>query len=98
MDLVVPELNDRPAAWFVDRLSGLLAIANQIAMLIGGVLDGQAPDVEIVTDRNDDVDNKAAIDTNTHSEHQEHESHLIDIATQGAGPAVTSLVKKDRAY
>lgn len=79
------------------RLSGLLTVADQVAMLITRVLDGQAPDVEIITNGDNNVNNEASVDTDTHAEHQEHESHLVDITTQSTGPTVTSLLQEDRA-
>lgn len=65
----------------------LLARLLVILTLNIGVLDCKAPDVEVITDGDDDVDDKAAIDTDGHAQHAEHEGHLVDIITQSTGPA-----------
>lgn len=51
------------------------------------VLDRQAPDVEVITDSNNDVDDKGPIHTNRHTKHEEHVRHLVHIVAQRAGPS-----------
>lgn len=51
------------------------------------MLDGQAPNVEVVADGNDDVNDKAAVDANGHAEEAEHEGDLVDAVAEGRGPA-----------
>lgn len=51
------------------------------------MLDGQAPDIEVVTDCNNDIHDERAVDTDGAAQHQEHVGDLIDTVAQGAGPA-----------
>lgn len=67
-------------------LSGLLERIDK------GVLDGQAPNVEVIADGDNDIDDEASVNTDSGSEHHEHESDLVDIATEGAGPAESEVL------
>ena len=51
------------------------------------VLDGQAPDVEVVADGGDDADDEAAVDPDREAEAQEHERDLVEAVAQRARPA-----------
>jgi hypothetical protein len=50
------------------------------------MLDSQAIYVQVVTNGDDDVDDEAAIDSNSHTKHAEHEGNLVYIVTQGTRP------------
>lgn len=51
------------------------------------MLDGQTPNVEVVTDGNNDIYDERAVDTDGAAQHQEHVGDLVDTVAQGAGPA-----------
>lgn len=67
-------------------------------MLDVGVLDSQAPNVEVVADGDDDVNDKAAVNADSGTEHHEHEGHLVDVITEGAGPAISEVALEDGAH
>lgn len=50
------------------------------------VLDGQAPNVEVVADGDNDVNDEAAVDANRHAEHAEHEGDLVHAVAERRGP------------
>jgi hypothetical protein len=56
------------------------------------VLDGQAPDVKVIADGDNDIDDEASVHTDSGSEHHEHEGDLVDIATKSAGPAESEVL------
>lgn len=51
------------------------------------VLDGEAPDVEVVADGDDDVDDEGAVDAGRGAEHAEDEGDLVHVGAEGARPA-----------
>ena len=53
------------------------------------VLDGQAPDIQIVTDADDDVDDEARVHAEREPQTREHEGDLVDAVAERAGPADT---------
>ena len=53
------------------------------------MLDSQAPDVQVVADADNDVNNKASVDTKCQTKAGEHEGNLVDAITQSAGPSET---------
>lgn len=55
------------------------------------MFDGQAPDVEVVTDCNNDIHNERTVNTDGASQHQKHVRDLVDAVTQGTGPAEPSV-------
>lgn len=61
------------------------------------MLDGQAPDIQVVTDGIDDIDDKAAIDTDSQTEATEDERDLIDIISQRTWPSDTNMALQERA-
>lgn len=61
------------------------------------VLDSQAPDVEVVTDGNNDIHDKASVDTKSSAEHQENKGGLVHIIAERAGPTNAIVVQQDRA-
>lgn len=61
------------------------------------MLNGKAPYVKVITDGDDDVNNKAPVNTNGGSKHHEHEGDLVNIVTKSAGPADTEISLEDRA-
>lgn len=61
------------------------------------VLDGQAPDVEVVADGDDDVNNEATVDAQRGAEHEEDKGHLVDVITERAGPAEADVLDQVRA-
>lgn len=50
------------------------------------MLDCQAPDVKVVADGDDDIDDEASIDADCGTEHAEHEGDLVDTVAEGRGP------------
>lgn len=64
------------------------------------MLDGQAPNVEVVTDCNNDIHDEGAVDTDCAAQHQEHVGDLVDTVAQGARPAeprVSGLILQEGA-
>lgn len=64
------------------------------------MLDGQAPNVEVVTDCNNNIHDKRAVDTDGAAQHEEHVRDLVDTVAQGARPAepgVAGLVLEEGA-
>jgi hypothetical protein len=61
------------------------------------VLDGQTPDIKVVANGNDDINDKAAVDTNGKTEAREHEGDLVLSITQSARPAKADMLGKERA-
>jgi hypothetical protein len=61
------------------------------------VLDGQTPDVKVVANGNDDINDKAAVDTNGETQAREHEGDLVLSVTQGARPAESDMLGKEWA-
>lgn len=64
------------------------------------MLDGQTPNVEVVTDCNNDIHNERAVDTDGAAQHQEHVGDLVDTVAQGARPAeprVSGLILQEWA-
>lgn len=55
------------------------------------ILDSQAPNIQIITNRPNDIHDKAAMDTHGKSQTHEHECHLVNIVTQGARPTNTNM-------
>jgi len=64
-----------------------------------GVLDGQAPDIEVVADGVDDVDDEAAVDADGEAERAEDEGDLVDVIAEGGRPADDAqLAQQQRAH
>ena len=51
------------------------------------VLDGQAPNVKVVANGDNDIDHKAAVHARRQAKHAKHVSNLVDVITESAGPA-----------
>lgn len=62
------------------------------------VLDGQAPNVKVIANGDNDVDDKAAIDTKGGTKHEEHIGNLVRVAAEGAGPAKANHVGQNRPH
>lgn len=62
-----------------------------------GVLDGKAPDVEIIADCDNNINDEAAINTDSSSKHHEHKGDLVNTIAKSAGPADTEISLKDGA-
>lgn len=52
------------------QLLGFLRLL-RFLFFVPWMLDGQAPDVEMVTDGDDHIDDKTSINTDSHSQHEE---------------------------
>lgn len=59
-------------------LVGLLLLALNI-----GVLDGEAPDIEVITDADNDIGNEATVNTDSETETQEDEGDLVSAVAKG---------------
>lgn len=59
------------------------------------VLDGQAPDIKIIADGDNDINNEAAIHTSSRSEHHEHEGNLVNTVTKSTRPADPKMLLED---
>lgn len=73
------------------RLLLLLALHGRIR-----ILDRQAPDIEVIANRPDDIDDKAAMHTNGKTQTHEHERNLINVITKRAGPADANMFLQQR--
>lgn len=63
------------------------------------MLDGQAPDIEVVADGVDDVDDEAAVDADGEAQRAENERNLIDVgAERRRPPDHPQLLQKVRAH
>ncbi len=49
------------------------------------MLDRQAPDIQVIADRDDDINDEAAVYTNRQAEHAEHVGDLVHAVAEGAG-------------
>lgn len=78
-------------------LVALDAIGLHDSRLVVRVLNGQAPNVEVVTDSNNDIHDKASVDTESSAEHQEKIGSLVHTIAKRAGPANAIVVQQDRA-
>lgn len=74
----------------------LLAVELKLVLVVR-VLDGQAPDVEIVANSDDDIDYKAAVDADGHAQHGEHEGDLVDVVAEGTRPTKAKALLQDWA-
>lgn len=72
-------------------LVGLLLLALNI-----GMLDGEAPDVEVITDADNDIGNEATVNTDPETETQEDKGDLVSAVAKGRGPAKTSCLLEVR--
>jgi len=50
------------------------------------VLDGQAPNVQVVTDCGDNIMHETPVDAKSQTEHQEHKRYLVDVVTEHTVP------------
>lgn len=75
-------------AEFSSTLLGLLSVT----LLRLGILDRQAPDIEVVADRNNDIQHETSMNTDRESETGEHECDLVDLIPESAWPAESNLV------
>lgn len=71
-------LQQSPSVFFF--LVRLLAILLSLDIR---VLNGQAPNVKVVANGDDDVDDEAAVDADGHTEKAEHEGDLVDAIAEG---------------
>ena len=60
------------------------------------VLDGQAPNVKIVADRNNDINDEASVDANSKTQHEEHISHLVHTIAQSTRPSEAEVLLEHR--
>lgn len=56
------------------------------------MLNGQAPNIKIITDCNNNIHHEASIDTNGHSQHAEEISDLVCSITKSRWPPNTDIV------
>lgn len=56
-----------------------------------GILYRQAPDVKVIADSPDDIDNKASVNSHSQTQTHEDEGHLVNVVTQGAGPTNSDM-------
>lgn len=61
------------------------------------MLDSQAPNVEVVTNSDNDVNNKAAIHSNGKTKAEEHEADLINTIAEYAWPAEPHGLLQERS-
>lgn len=80
----------------VDYLLGLLVISLLVFALVGE-LDRQAVDVKIIADGDDDIQNKASMNTNSESKTSEHKCNLVHLISEGTGPAESKISLQDRS-
>lgn len=59
------------------------------------MLNSQAPNVKIITDSNNNINHKASIDTNSHSQHAEEISNLVCSITKSRWPSKTDVVLQE---
>lgn len=78
-------------------LVALDAIGLHDSRLVMRVLNSQAPDVEVITDGNNDIHDKASVDTKSSAEHQENKGSLVHIVAKRARPAKAIVAQQDRA-
>lgn len=74
----------------------LLRLLSILLALDVGMLDGQAPDVEVIAYRNDDINYEAAVHPESGTQHKEHEGNLVHTIAESARPASTDMLEEDR--
>lgn len=74
-------------------LGGLVRVVLDVV-----VLDGQAPDVEVIADADNDIDDEAAVHTQRGAEHEEEVGNLVLAVAKGRGPANTNVLGEDRTH
>ena len=60
------------------------------------MLDGQTPDVKVIANGNNDINDKAAVNTNRKSQAREHEGNLVLSITQSTWPTEASVLVQER--
>ena len=60
------------------------------------MLDGQTPNVKVVTDGDNDINDKAAVHTNCKAQAGEHEGNLVLSITQSTRPAEPDVLLQER--
>lgn len=80
----------------VASLLSLLAVGLD-SLLDVRVLDGQAPDVKVVTDGDNDINDEAAVNTDGGTKHHKHEGDLVDTVTKSARPPKGKVPLQDGA-
>ena len=50
------------------------------------MLDGETPNIQVVTDGNDNINNEATVDADGHAKHAEHKGDLVHAVAEGTGP------------
>lgn len=76
-------------------LQDLLFFLSALLALDVRVLDGQAPDVKIITYGDNYIDNEAAINAHRSTQHGEHEGNLVNTITKCAGPAKSNILLQE---
>lgn len=76
-------------------LAGHLGAAVALLALDPRVLDGQAPDVEVIANGDNNIHHEAAVDTDSHAEHGKHEGNLVNTIAEGARPAEAKVALQD---
>ena len=66
------------------------------AELVIGVLNSQAPNVEVVTDGHDNIDDEAAIDTKSNTKDEKNERNLVFVVSKGARPTNAESLDENR--
>ena len=60
------------------------------------MLDGQTPNVKVVADSDNDINDKAAVHTDSKTQAGEHEGNLVLSITQSTRPAETDVLLQER--
>jgi len=55
------------------------------------MLDGQAPDIQVIANGQDDIDDEAAVHANSESQTAEQEGDLVHIVTERGRPAKSEM-------
>lgn len=59
------------------------------------MLDRQTPNIQIIADRPDDVNNEATMHTNRQAQAHEHKGDLVDVVAQSARPAKADVALQE---
>ena len=86
------------AAFYALRLYQFSLFLGLFLLRLMGVLDRQAPDIQIIADCPYDVNNKATVHTYSETQAHEDECDLVNIIAESARPANANVLLQPRSH
>jgi hypothetical protein len=68
-----------------------------LSILLLAILDCQAPNIQIIANADNHIDDETRVDSHGEAQACEHEGDLVDSVAEGAGPAEAELGTEERA-